>query len=75
MNLKADTFINSNTENVKEVLNNLTNGSVDVIIDTTGSPSVIAEMTQYLSNHGRFVMVGQPKPGEEVIIPQGKHSV
>lgn len=71
LNLKADLFINSNTENVEEVLNNLTNGSVDVIIDTTGSPAVIAEMMKYLSNKGRFIMVGQPKPGEDVIIPQG----
>ena len=72
LNLKADLFVNTKTENIEEILNNnLTNGKVDVIIDTTGSPIVIAEMTQYLSNTGRFVMVGQPKPGEELVIPHG----
>jgi len=74
MNLNADAFINSKTENLEEKLKNLlTNDKIDVIIDTTGIPSVIAEMTKYLSNNGRFVLVGQPKPDEDLIIPQGKN--
>jgi len=74
MNLNADAFINSKTENLEEKLKNLlTNGKIDVIIDTTGIPSVIAEMTKYLSNNGRFVLVGQPRPDEDLIIPQGKN--
>jgi Zn-dependent alcohol dehydrogenase len=74
MNLNADAFINSKAENLEEKLKNLlTNGKIDVIIDTTGIPSVIAEMTKYLSNNGRFVLVGQPRPDEDLIIPQGKN--
>lgn len=71
-NLGATLFVNSKTESVKSILNNnLTNGAVDVIIDTTGVPSVIAELTRHLSNKGRLVLVGQPKPGEELVIPNG----
>ena len=74
LNLKADVFINSKKQNISEILNNhLTNGKIDVIIDTTGIPSVIQEMSKYLSNNGRFVLVGQPRPNEDLIIPNGKN--
>jgi Zn-dependent alcohol dehydrogenase len=74
LNLKADFFINTKTENLEEFLNiHLTKGKIDVIIDTTGIPSVIAEASKYLSNNGRFVLVGQPKPGEDLVIPSGKN--
>ena len=42
---------------------------VDLIIDTTGSPNVISEAFKSLSNEGRMILVGQPAPGAEIIIP------
>jgi S-(hydroxymethyl)glutathione dehydrogenase/alcohol dehydrogenase len=36
---------------------------VDVVIDTTGNPDVIKKSFNYLSNNGRMILVGQPKPG------------
>jgi S-(hydroxymethyl)glutathione dehydrogenase/alcohol dehydrogenase len=42
---------------------------VDLIIDTTGSPNVISEAFKSLSNEGRMILVGQPAPGAEVVIP------
>jgi len=74
INLKADLFINTKTENLKEILTkNLTKGKVDVIIDTTGNPTVISEMSKYLSDYGRFILVGQPDPGRDIVIPNGKN--
>jgi len=41
----------------------------DIVIDTTGKPEVIAKATTYLSGVGRLILVGQPKPTQEVSIP------
>lgn len=43
--------------------------SFDVIIDTTGIPTVITEGIKMLSDNGRFVMIAQPEPGLSVEIP------
>ena len=61
LNIGANYFINSKNEtpNIK----------VDVIIDTTGNPEVIANAISYLSGTGRMILVGQPKPGQEISIP------
>ena len=42
---------------------------VDLIIDTTGNPKVISDAFTYLSNQGRIILVGQPTPGAEIVIP------
>ena len=41
-------------------------GSVDVIIDTTGIPEVISECVSKLSGKGRMILVGQPAPGRGI---------
>jgi Zn-dependent alcohol dehydrogenase len=38
----------------------------DVVIDTTGDPYAISMGITFLNPSGRFVMVGQPKPGENI---------
>jgi S-(hydroxymethyl)glutathione dehydrogenase/alcohol dehydrogenase len=53
-------FLNS-VDNLEE--------NVDVIIDTTGIPEVITKAITYLSGTGRLILVGQSKPGQEIIIP------
>ena len=40
--------------------------NVDVIIDTTGIPEVIADAYEKLSSNGRLVLVGQPAPGRSI---------
>ena len=42
---------------------------IDLIIDTTGNPNVISGAFKSLSNEGRIILVGQPAPGTEVVIP------
>jgi Zn-dependent alcohol dehydrogenase len=43
-------------------------GSVDVVIDTTGNVNMIRKSFQYLNNNGRMILVGQPKPGDSLEI-------
>jgi 2-desacetyl-2-hydroxyethyl bacteriochlorophyllide A dehydrogenase len=57
----ATHFINSKIED--------TDQKFDVIIDTTGIPEVITKAITYLSGTGRLILVGQSKPGQEIIIP------
>lgn len=56
----ADHFLNS-TNDLPE--------KVDLIIDTTGIPDVISSAFNSLSDEGRLILVGQPSPGSEIIIP------
>ena len=42
---------------------------IDLIIDTTGNPKVISDAFGHLSNLGRMILVGQPSPGLELVIP------
>ena len=42
---------------------------VDLIVDTTGNVDVISQAFGMLSNRGRIILLGQPKPGEELVIP------
>lgn len=57
----ASHFINSKTENLKDVL---TNNKVDVILDATGCPDIIGNTIDLLSDRGRYIIVGQFKPEE-----------
>ena len=56
----ADSFV----YNVSDILH-----KVDVIIDTTGVPPVISSAYNKLAPSGRLILVGQPRPGAEVEIP------
>lgn len=47
--------------------------SFDVIVDTTGDPEAIANTIPLLGSAGRFVMIGQPKPGAEIILHAARH--
>ena len=43
--------------------------SIDVIIDTTGIPQVIADAYNKLAPSGRLILVGQPAPGKSIELP------
>jgi 2-desacetyl-2-hydroxyethyl bacteriochlorophyllide A dehydrogenase len=57
----ATEFINSTTTSIDR--------KFDVIIDTTGIPSVLSSAIELLSGKGRLILVGQPKPGQDINIP------
>ena len=42
---------------------------VDVVIDTTGNPSVIGKRRRGLNPSGRLILVGQPAPKMGIAIP------
>ena len=46
---------------------------VDVIIETSGSTHALRETIPLLSGTGRYIMVGQPKPGESVELINANH--
>lgn len=48
-------------------------GPFDVIVDTTGSPEAIAETIPLLASGGRYVLVGQPKPYESIVLTTARH--
>lgn len=45
-----------------------TDKKYQVVIDTTGDPLLINEGLDLLADQGRFIMVGQPKPGTDLKI-------
>lgn len=42
---------------------------VDLIIDTTGNNKVISDSFGMLSTCGRIILLGQPKPSQELVVP------
>jgi S-(hydroxymethyl)glutathione dehydrogenase/alcohol dehydrogenase len=43
---------------------------VDLIIDTTGIPDVMSEIFPKLSDNGRLFLLGQPSPGQSLVLPE-----
>lgn len=64
MKLGATKYINCRKESIRDAMHMLGLKSFDVIVDTTGSVEAL-ESTIPLTN-GRYILVGQPKPGEDV---------
>ena len=62
-------FINTSTMDIRKAIGELGIKDIDVIIDTTGNIKALESTIPLLSNKGRYIMVGQPKPGETVSIP------
>lgn len=72
--LHGDLFINSAKENILETMKReLGIKEIDVIIETSGNARSIADTIPLLGNDGRYVLIGQPKPGESVEIKSANH--
>ena len=65
--LGATRYVNSATEKLEE------SGGFDVIIDTAGAGNSMESSLPMLNPSGRFIMVGQPKPGQSVEIRNACH--
>ncbi len=70
--LKADRFINVTKEDARAIVTTLCPKGVDVIIETSGSSRASESLLPLLAGSGRFVMIGQPKPGESLTIENAK---
>ena len=65
---KFDLILNLNVDNVESQTINL-NKSYNHIIDTCGSPELFTEIFELVAPGGNYVLVGQPKPGQKLTIP------
>ena len=72
--LGADLYINVATENIAETLQKMLGlKEVDVIIETSGAKESIETTVPLLSGIGRYIFVGQPKPGESIELKNALH--
>lgn len=72
--LGADLFVNAAKEDIqKTLLDKLGLKEVDVIIETSGAKEAIESTIPLLSGTGRYIMVGQPKPGESIELTNALH--
>ncbi len=72
--LGADFYINCKTASIKDELNKKFGiGEIDVIVDTSGNKQSIEETIPLLSGIGRYILVGQPKPGESIELLNAHH--
>jgi S-(hydroxymethyl)glutathione dehydrogenase/alcohol dehydrogenase len=70
----ADLYINAATEDIAEALLAATGlKAIDVVIDTSGAKRGIETTLPLLSSKGRFIFLGQPKPGETIEIQNALH--
>lgn len=61
MKMGASTFINSRNKSINSVLGK---DKVDVILDASGCADVVGNSIGFLSDRGRYIIVGQFKPDE-----------
>lgn len=72
--LGASLFINSSHEVIADVIRQKFGlKEIDVIVDTSGHPQVLKDTIPLLSGTGRFIMIGQPKPGATVELQNANH--
>lgn len=72
--MEANLFINSKKNSIQdEIQKKFGVREMDVIIDTSGSKQAIEETIPLLSGAGRYIMVGQPKPGESIELRTALH--
>jgi S-(hydroxymethyl)glutathione dehydrogenase/alcohol dehydrogenase len=62
--LGAHKYVNTKKELAKDALFAYGLRGFDVIIDTSGSISALESTIPLLADSGRYVLIGQPKPGE-----------
>ncbi|MDO8492847.1 MAG: alcohol dehydrogenase catalytic domain-containing protein [bacterium] len=72
--LNGDLYVNHAKKDVVESMQRKFGiKEVDVIIDTSGNAKIIAETIPLLGNDGRYILVGQTKPGESVEVKIANH--
>lgn len=72
--LNGDLFINRTKKDIRETIwRELGLKEVDVIIETSGNAHSIADTIPLLGNDGRYILIGQTKPGESVEIKIANH--
>ena len=73
LSMGAHLYVNVAKEDLSGALAGLGLKAVDVIIECSGAKEAIESTIPLLSGTGRYVMVGQPKPGESIEITNANH--
>jgi S-(hydroxymethyl)glutathione dehydrogenase / alcohol dehydrogenase len=73
LQLHADTYVNSKIDSVLDTMNAFGLKGFDVIVDTSGSVEAIEVTMPLLSETGRYILLGQPKPGQALKIEGALH--
>lgn len=73
LSMGANIFINAKTESIADMLAEHGLKKVDVIIDTAANKKGTEAAIPLLSGTGRYIMVGQPKPGESIELLDAHH--
>jgi len=72
--LGVDLFVNATNEDVSATIKAFLGKTLaDVIVETSGNPRSIAETLPLLGSGGRYILLGQPPPGESVEITNAYH--
>ncbi|OHA26485.1 MAG: hypothetical protein A3C06_02820 [Candidatus Taylorbacteria bacterium RIFCSPHIGHO2_02_FULL_46_13] len=72
--LGAHLYINAATHNIQnELQKKFGMREVDVIVETSGSKQALENSLPLLSGSGRYIMIGQPRPGESVELLNANH--
>jgi Zn-dependent alcohol dehydrogenase len=48
-------------------------GKFDLVLDTAGAPAAMEEALEHMAPSGRYVMIGQPRPGKPVCLNNARH--
>ncbi len=56
-----------------ELPNLLSAQIIDVVLDTAGNPETMARVLPHLASNGRYIMIGQPRPGQDVVMREANH--
>ena len=68
LGISSTLCMKSNASHFINDINDYSEGKIDIIIDTTGIPTVITDAINKLSDQGRMILVGQPAPDKFVQI-------
>ncbi|MBI2618378.1 zinc-binding dehydrogenase [Candidatus Kaiserbacteria bacterium] len=72
--LGAHLYINCKKEKIQESIQKKFGiQDIDVIIDTSGNKKSLEGTIQFLSGTGRYILVGQPRPGESIELHNANH--
>jgi len=72
--LGAHLYINSTKDSIQEkIFQTFGIKDVDIIINTSGNKQSLEETIPLLSGTGRYILVGQPKPGESIELLNAHH--
>ncbi len=72
--LGASLFVNCEKDNIKDkIFDRFGIKDIDVIIDTSGNKQSVEDTMPLLSGSGRYILIGQPKPGENFEIKNALH--